>query len=99
LVFTIRLDARAGTLCCKVLFSGWSRRYRRPEDAIELHRRPHEHLRASFLTALGIAGLAALGGAVVVYSGFDDAPGGILIGLVLIVGAVALGWKAGQRCE
>jgi hypothetical protein len=52
---------------------------------------------ANYLTAFAVAGLAALGGALMVYSEFDDAPGGVLIGIVLIVGAVALGGKAAQR--
>lgn len=47
-------------------------------------------------TTLAIAGLAALGGAAVVYSEFDDAPGGILIGLLMIVGAVLIGLRTGE---
>lgn len=46
-------------------------------------------------TTLAIAGLAALGGAAVVYSEFDDAPGGILIGLLMIGGAVLIGLRTG----
>jgi uncharacterized membrane protein len=52
---------------------------------------------ADFITALGIAAMAALGGALAVYSGYDDAPGGVLMGLLLIVGAVALGMRTAQR--
>ena len=51
----------------------------------------------SLVTVLGVPGLAALGGAAVVFSEFDDAPGGILIGLVMIGAAVALGWRAERR--
>ncbi|MBA2669034.1 MAG: hypothetical protein H0U67_01520 [Gemmatimonadetes bacterium] len=54
---------------------------------------------ADLLTALGIAALAALGGAAAVYSGIDDAPGGVLIGFLLIVGAVALGLRTKQRAR
>lgn len=54
---------------------------------------------ANFVTALAIAGLAALGGALVVYAEFDDAPGGVLIGILLIIGAVTLGARAAQRRE
>lgn len=54
---------------------------------------------ANFVTALAIAGLAALGGALAVYAGYDDAPGCVLIGLLLVVGAVALGGRAAQRRE
>ena len=52
---------------------------------------------ASFVTVLGIPVLAALGGAMVVFSEYDDAPGGILIGFVLILAAVVLGWRAERR--
>ena len=38
--------------------------------------------------------VAALGVAFAIYAGQDDAPGGVLIGLLLIVGAVALGVRA-----
>lgn len=38
-----------------------------------------------------IAVPAALGGALMVFSEYDDAPGGVLIGLLLIVGAIVLG--------
>ena len=38
--------------------------------------------------------VAALGVAVAIYAGQDDAPGGVLIGMLLIVGAVALGVRA-----
>lgn len=52
---------------------------------------------ADFVTALAVAGLGALGGALAVYSGYDDAPGGVLLGMLLIIGAVALGWRTAQR--
>ena len=52
---------------------------------------------ASFVTALGIAAMAAIGGAAVVFSEIDDAPGGVLLGLLLIIGAVALGMRTAQR--
>jgi hypothetical protein len=38
--------------------------------------------------------VAALGVAVAIYAGQDDAPGGVLIGMLLIVAAVALGVRA-----
>ncbi|MEX0600182.1 MAG: hypothetical protein WD205_06045, partial [Rhodothermales bacterium] len=50
-----------------------------------------------FVTALTIPAIAALGGALAVYSGYEYAPGGVLIGIVLIMGAVALGLRAAQR--
>lgn len=49
------------------------------------------------VTTLAIVALAALGGAAVAIGEFDDAPGAALIGLLLILGAVALGAKAAQR--
>lgn len=53
---------------------------------------------ANFVSALVVPGLAALGGAAIVFSEFDDAPGGILIGFLFIVGAVVLGlWVARRR--
>lgn len=50
-----------------------------------------------FVTALAIPAMGALGGAAVVFSEFDDAPGGILVGYLLILGAVALSIRAAKR--
>lgn len=52
---------------------------------------------ADLLTALAVPALAALGGGFAVFSGIDDAPGGVLIGLLLIIGAVALSWRSTRR--
>lgn len=52
---------------------------------------------ADLTTALGIPVLAALGGAAIVYSAYDDAPGGVLLGLLLIAGAIVLGLRAAKR--
>ncbi len=54
-------------------------------------------LASELIPALAIAALAALGGAAVVLAGIDDSPGGQLIGLLMIVGAVALGVRAARR--
>ncbi len=35
-------------------------------------------------------GVAALGGALAVYGGYDDSPGGTLLGLLLVLGMVVL---------
>lgn len=51
---------------------------------------------ARFFNAFATAGLGAAGGALAVYSGYDDAPGGVLIGIVLIAAAVALGLRASR---
>jgi hypothetical protein len=40
--------------------------------------------------ALAIPVIGALGGALAVYAGYDDAPGGVLLGFLLIAGAVGL---------
>lgn len=50
-----------------------------------------------FLSSAAVAATAALGGAPVVFSEIDDAPGGVLLGLLLIVGAVALGMRTARR--
>jgi len=44
--------------------------------------------------------VAALGVAFAIYAGRDDAPGGVLLGMLLIVAAVALGARAvrSRRC-
>ena len=52
---------------------------------------------ADYVTALAIPTIAALGGTLVVFSERDDAPGGVLIGIALIMGAVALGLRAAKR--
>ena len=52
---------------------------------------------AVFVSAFAVPGLAALGGAAVVLSELDDAPGGILIGFLLILAAVVLGWRTARR--
>lgn len=49
------------------------------------------------VTALAIPAIAALGGAFAVYAGYDDAPGGVLLGFVLVIGAVALSWRTARR--
>ena len=52
---------------------------------------------SSMVTTLAIAPIAALGGALAVYAEYDDSPGGELIGLLLILGAMALGVRAARR--
>lgn len=51
----------------------------------------------NLVTALAIPAIAALGGALAVYSEYDDAPGGVLFGFLLILGAVVLSWRAAER--
>lgn len=45
---------------------------------------------SDYLSALAVAATAGLGGAAVVLADIDDAPGGMLIGYLLILGAAAL---------
>jgi hypothetical protein len=52
---------------------------------------------ARVLVPIAAAGIAALGGAAIVFSEFDDAPGGMLIGLLLVIGAAVLGVRSAQR--
>ena len=52
---------------------------------------------AGYIRAMLISGVAALGGAVAVFSEFDDAPGGILLGFVLIAVSVALGLRGAKQ--
>lgn len=49
------------------------------------------------ISALAITGLAALGGAGAVFSGYDDAPGGVLIGFLLILVSLVLSLRARRR--
>ena len=49
--------------------------------------------------AFGTAVLAALGGGAAAFSEYDDAPGGMLIGLLMVLGAVAIGAAALKRAE
>ena len=53
---------------------------------------------ANFVPALAIAAVAALGGALMVYAGYDDSPGGSLIGLFLVLAAAMVGgWVAARK--
>lgn len=56
-----------------------------------------KYSRAELINALIISAIAALGGAAVVFSELDDAPGGILLGILLIIGSVILGVKTAHR--
>ena len=51
---------------------------------------------ADFLVALVVASLGALAGAAGIVGEVDDAPGLILIGMVIGLGATVLGWRALQ---
>jgi hypothetical protein len=49
------------------------------------------------LAAIAPIGIAALGGALAVYGGYDDSPGGTLLGLFLVLGAIAFGARRAWR--
>lgn len=48
---------------------------------------------AAFLTAFATAALAGLGGGFAVFASYDDSPGGVLIGIAMVIGAVFIGTK------
>ncbi|NNF29679.1 MAG: hypothetical protein HKO53_03820 [Gemmatimonadetes bacterium] len=52
-----------------------------------------------YLGAIAVAVLAALGGAAVVLADADDAPGGMLIGFLVILGAAALSLRLSKKAE
>ncbi len=58
-----------------------------------------EKLVKSVLAAVTPIGIAALGGALAVFGGYDDSPGGTLLGLVLVLGAMAFGARSAWRSQ
>lgn len=54
---------------------------------------------ADLATAVALPAIAALGGALAVYSGYDDAPGGVLMGFGLVLAAIGLGVRAARRAR
>jgi hypothetical protein len=54
-------------------------------------------LLANSVIILSVVAFTALGCAIIVFSEADDAPGGVLLGMLLILGAVALGGRAVLR--
>lgn len=53
----------------------------------------------SVLAAITPIGIAALGGALAVFGGYDDSPGGTLLGLVLVIGALASAARSARRSK
>ena len=51
-----------------------------------------------YLTAIAAAATAGLGGVAIVLAEIDDAPGGVLIGFLMIVGSAGFSlWAAKRR--
>ena len=51
----------------------------------------------SILISIIPIGIAAIGGAFAVYGAYDDSPGGTLLGLLLVLGAMAFGGRSAWR--
>jgi hypothetical protein len=66
----------------------WRRRIRLRKD---------NHVKSFVMIMIAPLVIAAVGVSAVVYGGDDDAPGLVLIGIMLIVGALALGVRTAQR--
>jgi hypothetical protein len=56
-----------------------------------------ETLVKHLLVALATTGIAGLGGALAVYGSYDDSPGGTLLGIVVVLGAMALSARLARR--
>jgi hypothetical protein len=52
-----------------------------------------------YIVAFAVACIAAFGGFLILYSELDDAPGGVLIGFFLILGAAALDVRTRRRAS
>lgn len=53
----------------------------------------------SILGAITSIGIAAIGGALAVYASYDDSPGGTLLGILLVLGAMAFGARSAWRSQ
>jgi hypothetical protein len=51
----------------------------------------------ALLAAVAPVVAASLGGAFAVYGGYDDSPGGTLLGILVVLGAMAFAAKAAAR--
>lgn len=49
------------------------------------------------LVAIAPIGIAGLGGALAVFGGYDDSPGATLLGLLLLLGAMAFAARRARR--
>jgi hypothetical protein len=53
----------------------------------------------SILVAIVAIGIAALGGALAVYGSYDDSPGGTLLGVLLVLGAMVFSARSAWRSQ
>ena len=53
----------------------------------------------SILVAITTIGIAGIGGAFAVYGSYDDSPGGTLLGILLVLGAMAFGARSARRTQ
>jgi hypothetical protein len=51
----------------------------------------------SIFVAITPIGIAAIGGALAVYGDYDDSPGGVLLGILLVLGAMVVGARSASR--
>lgn len=51
----------------------------------------------SVIAAITPVALAALGGGLAVFAGYDDSPGGTLIGFLLVLGAMVFAARSTKR--
>lgn len=56
-----------------------------------------ETLMKQLLAAMATTGIAGVGGALAVYGSYDDSPGGTLLGIVIVLGAMALSARMARR--
>ena len=95
----IEHERRQGTSDPRIALRVLSRMARgAPADLLWRHRlRKGNAMKSFVLIMIAPLVIAAVGVSAVVYGGDDDAPGLVLIGILLIVGALALGVRTAQR--
>lgn len=58
-----------------------------------------QDITTDLLLALLPAVMAGLGGGFAVFAGYDDAPGGVLLGLLLILGSAVVNYRSRKRAR
>jgi drug/metabolite transporter (DMT)-like permease len=54
-------------------------------------------VRSRVISQIAAVAIAAMGGAFAVYGGYDDSPGGTLLGILLVIGAAVFAGRAARR--